>query len=282
LPHYFLRECDVMIFTPDDDFNLDKIAKSGQCFRWEKIDKGYRILYLDKSLIVYERENNFEILADEEEFNSVWRNYFDLSENYKKIREKIDDNDEFLKKAADFEKGIRILRQDPFETLISFIISQNKNIPAIEKSIFLLSKYCGEEKKDVLGETYYAFAIPERIASADDDILTSCKLGYRVPYVKRAAISYLNGEIDFDVLKVMDSDIAIKELQKLYGVGLKVASCISLFGLHHLNAFPKDVWVKRILDEFYKDGYPYEKYSPYNGVYQQYMFAYYRKIAGAS
>lgn len=268
-----------MFFKPDDDFNLEKIAKSGQCFRWEKINGGYRILYLDKSLIVYEKENNFEILVDEDEFNSIWKNYFDLAENYSKIRENIDDNDEFLKTAAEVEKGIRILRQDPFEMLISFIISQNRNIPAIEKSIFLLSKFCGEEKIDVLGNKYYGFPGPERIANADEDILTNCKLGYRVPYVKKAAISYLNGEIDFDKLKAMDAENSVKELQKLYGVGLKVASCISLFGLHHLNAFPKDVWVKRILAEFYKNGYPYEKYTPYNGVYQQYMFAYYRKIA---
>lgn len=268
-----------MFFTPRDDFNLEKIAKSGQCFRWEKTGEGYRIIYLDKSLIIYERENNFELLTDEEEFDTVWKNYFDLGENYAKIRENIDESDEFLKKAADEQKGIRILRQDPFEMLISFIISQNRNIPAIEKSIYLLSKFCGEEKKDARGEIYYAFPKAENIANAEDDILKDCKLGYRVPYVKRAATSYLNGEIDFAKLKKMTAEKSIEELQKLYGVGLKVASCIALFGLHHLNAFPKDVWVKRILAEFYKDGYPYEKYSPYNGVYQQYMFAYYRKLA---
>lgn len=268
-----------MIFKPDDDFDLDKIAKSGQCFRWEKISKGYRIIYLNKSLIIYDRGEDYEILAQEDEFEAIWKNYFDLKENYSKIRQKIDETDGFLKAASDSQKGIRILRQDPFEMLISFIISQNRNIPAIEKSIFLLSKYCGEEKRDVLGEIYYAFPNAKSIASASDDILAECKLGYRAPYVKRAAISFLNGEIDFEKLKKMESDEAIKALQKLYGVGLKVASCISLFGLHQLNAFPKDVWVKRILAEFYKDGYPYEKYSPYNGVYQQYMFAYYRKFS---
>lgn len=267
-----------MFFTPTDDFDLTKIAKSGQCFRWEKIGEGYRIIYLDKSLIIYERENNFELLIEEEEFNVVWKNYFDLDTNYAKIREGIDNNDEFLQNAAENQKGIRILRQDSFEMLISFIISQNRNIPAIEKSIYLLSKYCGEEKKDARGEIYYAFPKAENIANASDDILTDCKLGYRVPYVKRAAKSCLNGEIDFEKLKNLPADECIKELQKIYGVGLKVASCIALFGLHHLNAFPKDVWVKRILAEFYKDGYPYEKYSPYNGVYQQYMFAYYRKL----
>ncbi|MBO6303521.1 MAG: DNA-3-methyladenine glycosylase 2 family protein [Selenomonadaceae bacterium] len=269
-----------MFFTPADDFDLEKIAKSGQCFRWEKIGEGYRIIYLDKSLIIYERENNFELLTDEEEFNAVWKNYFDLGTNYSEIRKKIDESDEFLKQAASEQKGIRILRQDPFEMLISFIISQNRNIPAIEKSIYLLSKYCGEEKKDARGEIFYAFPKAENIASASDDILAECKLGYRVPYVKRAAKSFLNGEIDFEKLKNISADDSIKELQKIYGVGLKVASCIALFGLHNLNAFPIDVWMKRILAEFYSGGYPYEKYSPYNGVYQQYMFAYYRKSAG--
>ena len=269
-----------MIFSTDDDLNLEKIATSGQCFRWEKITGGYRILHDKYALIIKEKsEGKFEILADHDEFNAIWKEYLDLDENYAEIRKRIDANDKFLLAAAESEKGIRILRQDPFETLISFIISQNKNIPAIEKSVFLLTRYCGGEKRDALGEVYYPFPTPEKIANLDDKILTDCKLGYRVPYVKRAAQDYCEGKINFDKLKKMSSDNAIKELQKLYGVGLKVASCISLFGLHHLNAFPKDVWVKRILEEFYKDGYPYEKYSPYNGVYQQYAFAYYRKLA---
>ncbi|MBO6179688.1 MAG: DNA-3-methyladenine glycosylase 2 family protein [Selenomonadaceae bacterium] len=269
-----------MFFSPNDDFDLEKIATSGQCFRWEKIAGGYRILHDKHSLIIKELgDGKFEVLADEGEFNAIWRQYLDLDENYAKIRERIDAKDDFLLAAAKSEKGIRILRQEPFETLISFIISQNKNIPAIEKSVFLITKYCGEQKRDALGEIYYSFPTPEKIANLDDQILIDCKLGYRAPYVKKAAEAFCEGKINFDKLKKMNSDDAIKELQQLYGVGLKVASCISLFGLHHLNAFPKDVWVKRILAEFYKNGYPYEKYSPYNGIYQQYAFAYYRKLA---
>ena len=101
-------------------------------------------------------------------------------------------------------------------------------------------------------------------------------LGYRTKYVKAAAEAVKNKEIDLMALKTSDYETAMEELKKLYGVGEKVANCVALFGLHHINAFPKDVWIKRVLETEYPKGYPFEDYSPYNGIYQQYMFAYYR------
>lgn len=270
-----------MTLQISDDFDLERIAQSGQCFRWEKIDdKTYRITALDECLYVEKiGKTEFAFDCDEETFQAKWHSYFDLDEDYRKIRRRIDrENDPFLHTAAGKERGIRILRQDPWEMLISFIISQNRNIPAIQKSIELLSEACGQKKKDSRGEYYHCFPTAKALSRLSDQSLEKCRLGYRAKYVTAAAKAVCEGAIDFHELTAMSSEDAITELTKLYGVGVKVANCVALFGLHQLNAFPIDVWVKRILENEYKEGYPFEKYAPYNGVYQQYMFAYYRKV----
>ena len=200
-----------------------------------------------------------------------------MDEDYTSIRSKIDvDVDPFLYEAAQHERGIRILKQDAWEALISFIISQNRNIPAIKASIEKLAERAGERKTDSRGQEYYTFPTPEAIANMSEEALNECKLGYRDKYVRKAAQSVVNGELDLDMIGVGSDDDVLAKLTGLYGVGKKVASCMLLFGLHHLDAFPVDVWIKRVLETEYSDGYPYEEYSPYNGVYQQYMFAYYR------
>ena len=175
------------------------------------------------------------------------------------------------------EKGIRIVRQDPWEMLITFIISQNKNIPAIRKSVEKLAEMCGEERVDQSGAAYFAFPTPDALAGLREEQLRECGLGYRCRYVREAAAAVADGCLDLLSLKFQDEYTAMMAQTGLTGVGKKVASCVSLFGLHHLNAFPIDVWIKRILEEQYPNGYPFEEYSPYNGVYQQYMFEYYRR-----
>ena len=308
-----------------DDFDLRKIADSGQCFRWQPIeDGGYRIIHGSGCLCIWKageqddsyvktyngikssndaaldgeiKIGNGETLVDglkqsgiednntciyrldctKNEYDNVWSVYLDMDEDYRSIREKIDVKiDPFLYEAACHERGIRILKQDPWEALISFIISQNRNIPAIKASIEKLAKNAGEKKIDSRGEIYYTFPTPQAIADMSDEALAECKLGYRDKYVRRAAVSVCNGEIDLDKIGIGTDDEVLANLTGLYGVGKKVASCMLLFGLHHLDAFPIDVWIKRVLETEYATGYPYDDYSPYNGVYQQYMFAYYR------
>ena len=305
-----------MITQISDDFDLKKIAESGQCFRWERIDSvienalcspidsidkqgaekqrnipentshpcTYRILAGNSCLYITELDAGqglYELDCSEENFSSFWHSYFDLGENYRCIRERIDRaRDPFLWEAADHEKGIRILRQDPWEMLITFLISQNKNIPGIRRCVESLSQSCGENRLDSRGIPYYAFPTPQQVASLSDDALAQCRLGYRCKYVKAAAEAVLTEKINLEELIAADEKSAMKSLTALYGVGIKVASCVSLFGLHHVDAFPIDVWVKKILSQEYPDGYPYDQYSPYNGIYQQYMFAYYRHRAG--
>ena len=268
-----------MIVQIADDFDLDRIAESGQCFRWVKVEEHTcRIVAGSSCLYITSLgDGHYDLECEESEFNSFWRDYFDLNENYRCIRERIDpEEDPFLWQAAEQEKGIRILRQDPWEMLVTSIITQNRNIPAICRSVELLAECCGEKKTDSRGLEYYAFPEPEAIAVLSEEELLQCKLGYRWKYVQAAAKAVTGGEIDLDRLIPADESTTIDALTGLFGVGTKVASCVSLFGLHHLDAFPVDVWIRRIFTEQYPDGYLYERYAPYNGVYQQYMFACYR------
>ena len=268
-----------MIVQIKDDFDLDRIAESGQCFRWEKKDDcTYRIIAGKACLYITARGDNFfELDCLEEEYTSFWIEYFDLRENYRSIRKRVDpERDPFLWEAAEQEQGIRILRQDPWEMLVTFIISQNKNIPAISRCVDMLATRCGERMTDSRGQEYYGFPEPAAVAALSEKDLMECRLGYRWKYVHAAAEAVAGGEIKLEQLVTADERTTIAALTGLYGVGTKVANCVSLFGLHHIDAFPIDVWIRRILEEQYPDGYPYDRYAPYNGIYQQYMFAYCR------
>ena len=271
-----------LILTIEDDFDLARIADSGQCFRWEQIGANtWRILHATHCVCVTALGNQqYDFDCDETEFAAVWRDYFDLQTDYRAIRARIDPaRDPFLYEAAAHQKGIRILRQDPWEMLITFIISQNKNIPAIRKSVNRLTETCGEPMTDRQGRAYYAFPTPEAIAALPDTSLRACALGYRCAYVKAAAQAVLDGKLDLEQLKTADEEITISALTSVHGVGVKVANCVSLFGLHHMDAFPRDVWINRVLEREYPNGFPFETYRPYNGLFQQYLFAHYRAVA---
>ena len=233
-----------MIVQITDDFNPDIIADSGQCFRWEKEEhETWRIIYREHILRISPAgKGYFNISCSEEEFRDVWREYFDFNENYAAIRKKVDEKeDPFLFRACVYGKGIRILRQDPWEVLISFIISQNRNIPAIRKSIALLCEAGGKQRIDQEGMVCHLFPSPEEILSWSDEALADCRLGYRGPYVKAAALEVYEGRLNLLELQNAALDQALKALIRVHGVGIKVASCAALFGLHHLDAFPVDV-----------------------------------------
>lgn len=270
-----------MLLQIRDDFRPDFIADSGQCFRWEQIgEKKYRIPAFGECLIIRQNAfDTFELSCDEEEYDRIWRGYFDMGNDYSAIRCRIDeDEDGFLFRACEAGKGIRILDQDIWETLISFIISQNRNIPAIKKSIEILCRLAGEKRFDAEGNTYYTFPGPEAVCALNEEAVAECKLGYRDRYIVEAAKSVASGKLDLEVLSGESSEEVEKTLLSLLGVGKKVASCVMLFGFHFLDYFPIDTWIKKVLASEYPGGYPYERYSPYNGVYQQYMFEYYRRI----
>ncbi|MBQ9412496.1 MAG: DNA-3-methyladenine glycosylase 2 family protein [Oscillospiraceae bacterium] len=273
-----------MILRTEDDFSLERIAESGQCFRWERTGEGgYRIPVGEHCLYIAPLgAGEFALDCSETLFGEFWRSYFDLDADYRSIRERIGVEDPFLAGAARAEKGIRILRQDPWEVTVSFIISQNRNIPAIRRSVELLCRAAGERRTDGRGREFWIFPSPEAILALSEEALDGCRLGYRAKYVRAAAEAAASGALRLDELPDAGEEDSMAALTALYGVGPKVASCIALYGLHHLNAFPVDTWVRRILENEYPAGYPSERYSPYNGVYQQYMFACYRHRAGAA
>jgi len=261
-----------------ENFNLKQIADSGQCFRMLEIDKDtYSLVAFDRYIELKQIDDEtIELSCDEDEYKEIWHNYFDMDYDYSHIYKRlISGDDEFLRDAASFGKGIRILQQDPFEILISFIISQNKNIPAIMSSIEAISRMFGEEKASG-SRTYYTFPSPKALSMVSLEELREAKLGYRDKYVQNAARLVASGELDLNLLKKSDPRVAFKELNNLLGVGPKVANCISLFGLHHLEMVPVDVWIKRSIEEVYDNKFDWDEYEGYAGIVQQYMFYYMR------
>ncbi len=281
-----------MIINFSDDLDLFKIAESGQCFRWIRVKDenpaAYRIIAGGRVLFLDFDGGTLDLSCDEGSYEAFWRDYLDFKTNYKGIRELIKrEKDEYLFNAAESGKGIRILKQDPFETLISFIISQRKNIPAIRASIEKLCALAGKkielsegerewlDRKEIgmeAAEGLYSFPGPKEIACLSQDELKSCGTGYRAPYLSAAAKQVSKGILDLSALERLNDEELLNELMKLYGVGVKVASCACLFGFHRLDFFPVDVWIGRVLSEHYENGFPFSDYAPYNGVMQQYLF----------
>jgi N-glycosylase/DNA lyase len=228
-------------------------------------------------------KDQVELFCSEEEYHEIWEEYFDLSYDYESIvNTLIEGEDPFLKEAAAYGRGIRILKQEPFEAMISFIISQNKNIPAIRSGIEAICARYGERIviSEKSGKDYYAFPTPDALAKADKEELRRLKMGYRDEYIISAAKAVQKGEINLEYLKQIGFDEAVKALKGVHGIGDKVANCISLYGLHHIEGFPVDVWIKRVIDEIYHNKFEKEQYFGYAGIVQQYMFYYMRYLKG--
>jgi N-glycosylase/DNA lyase len=213
--------------------------------------------------------------------------YFDLDRDYQEIRESILTDNAFIQKAVREGAGIRVLRQDPWEMLISFIISQRKSVPAIRTTVEKLCALSGEECFIDSSEwhalapgipektSFYPFPDAGTLAGLDDREIGSTGTGYRTGYIMEAARKVTTGEIDLKTLSEASDEILLEELLKIRGVGIKVASCTALFGFHRLSLCPEDVWMKRVKEQFYRGTWP-ESYKPVLGVLQQYMFYYAR------
>lgn len=254
-----------------EDFSIEKIADSGQCFRIVPGDYGYVVVAFGKVLNVRHEGRLYSFSCDEEEFKAFWQKYFDLEKDYEKYRCLALPEDEYLAKAIHFGKGIRILRQDPWEVLISFIISQRKRVSAIRTSVERLAVNFGRS----IDGKYYAFPTPEEMRLADIDLLKTCGLGYRIDFVRKAAESVADGRIDLKKMEKLKTPKLIEKLMELDGVGIKVSSCVALFGFHRLEVCPMDVWMNRVIHSEYGGHFP-KAYLPYMGVIQQYMYDYAR------
>lgn len=263
--------------------NVDHSINSGQVFLWEKFGtkwygvNGADILLVDESnpkKIQSYQKSDYDLFRDDDDFDSIIKTI---------------SKDKIIKKAVKEFPGLRLLRQDPFQCYISFIVSANSNIQNIRLALQKLAKKFGDkvtfDKKE-----FYLFPEPKKIASATKAELISCGLGYRAPFVKDAATQVIDGKIDFNHLKKSDYHAAKESLLQVYGIGNKVADCILLFSLEKLEAFPLDRWIIRSLQEYYPQRFSFEgktitdkKYrllheqivqyfGPYAGYCQQFLF----------
>jgi N-glycosylase/DNA lyase len=265
-----------MVVVPDRDFDIAKIAASGQCFRLNQTDENtFRLVAQGNELSIESRPSgSVRLNCSREEWDGVWRSYFDMETDYAAIREAIDPNDAYLSAAGAYGAGIRILRQDPWETLISFILSQRKNIPAIKRCVETLCARFGEPLAGAPDRR--AFPSAHRLAEVDVDCYNKCALGYRSGYVHAAAQMVASGELDLSRLAVLPDGALMEALLSVPGVGKKIADCTMLFGFHRLNRFPVDVWIERVLTREYPAGFPLSRYAGSEGVLQQYIFYYER------
>ena len=268
---------NTVILEDIKDFNPKHIFECGQCFRWIKEDdesytgvaKGRVINVSKQGDKVFLKNTNLD------DFNNIWFEYFDLGTDYGKIKDILRNMDEHLEKATEFGEGIRILKQDGWEMLISFIISSNNRIPMIQKAINNLSREFGTYIGEYNGKEYYAFPTPEELVKATEEELRALGMGYRARYLVETSRSICQGEISLEKIQSMRYyGRARKELLKLSGVGEKVADCICLFALHHMDAFPVDTHIKQVLDAHYRRGFPNRRYRGMRGIMQQYIFYY--------
>ena len=271
------------------DFNIKDVLECGQCFHFTKLgDNDYELIAKGKYLHIEQTSDETLRLYDTDIncFNEVWNSYFDFDTDYSDIKKSIISADERLEEAVEKNKGIRILNQDFFETLISFIISQNKQIPHIKQIVHKISECYGDKLTLCDGRVVSLFPSVKRLHEVSEDELRRCKVGFRAPYIKCAVEMVYSKEITEEKLKSLTADGARKELMKIKGVGEKVANCVMLFSLGFRESFPVDVWMKRIMEYMYfnKDmknqeieNFAMERFGQYAGYAQQYLFAYGRE-----
>ena len=265
-----------MITIELEYFSLSQICDSGQCFRMRKLEQNrYAVIAADKYLEITQEGTIVTFHCSEEEFLFFWVLYFDLDTDYSAFISAINPRDHYLSRAADFGWGIRILHQDLWEMIVSFLISQQNNIRRIRRCIENICQAYGAHLYTPDGGEYYAFPTPEALAQATEEELKEYNLGYRAKYVLQAAQDVCSGKISLEKIAcIKQYKRAKKALLDIYGVGEKVADCICLFALHHMDAFPVDTHIHQVLEAHYKRGFPNRRYRGIRGVLQQYIFYY--------
>lgn len=255
------------------NFDAGQICRSGQCFRMTPLGGDrYRVIAGDRWLELCQQGGEVTFSCTRGEYDGFWREYFDLDADYGAVIAAIDPADAYLVQAAAQGSGIRILRQDLWEMIVTFLISQQNNIKRIKKCVETVCARYGRECCGPEGSTYHAFPTPGELAAATEEELRSCGLGYRSRYLAGTAARAADGTCDLAAIRQMTYPQAREALMELPGVGGKVADCICLFALHHLDAFPVDVHIRRALEEAYPEGFPFERYRGSLGILQQYIF----------
>ena len=282
------------IDIPIDSFNLNHIFECGQCFRWEKqIDDSYIGIIEDTVLRVAIKNKKLAVegITKKEDIKEFLIEYFDLNNDYSAIKSRLSNVDQNLKTSIEYGYGIRILKQNLFECIISYIISANNNIPRIKKIINNISKQFGEEVV-FEGNKYYLFPSIEQLSKGNIEDFKAAGAGFRDVRIYNTTQAIYSGSFSLDNLYEIESiDELEKELLKLDGVGPKVANCIMLFALKRFDVFPIDVWVRRVMNDLYihaKDENKInnkeilkiarDKFGDLSGLAQQYLFYWRREL----
>ncbi len=284
---YELKNNDLVV-SELKDFRIGQTLECGQSFHFEKTENDeYIIIAYNKILRVKEANEESVIFYDTtiEEFEKLWIHYFDLDRDYGNIKKVLLKKDDKLRQAIEEKSGVRIMNQEFFEMLMSFIISQNKQIPHIKKLVFEISKKWGTFLGMVNDKPYYAFPTPFQMKNATIEDFIKLKTGFRAPYLYDAVNMVLTGRINENEAKSLSGDELVKYLCQIKGVGEKVANCVILFSLGKRDAFPIDVWIKRIMEKLYFGEetdkkeialFAKERFGEYGGYAQQYLFYYAR------
>ncbi|MGN0643096.1 MAG: DNA-3-methyladenine glycosylase family protein [Huintestinicola sp.] len=266
---YSVKNNNVILCAKDLD--LDDTLDCGQAFRWEAQEdnenyRTYKGFFKNHPLTISQVKKDGDVFilhnTTEADFLTIWKNYLDLDTDYGELKKRFSE-DETLLAACSYAKGIRLLRQDAEECLISFIISQNNNIPRIKG---IIGRLC---------EHYGGFPDMKRLNGTTADDLAYLRSGFRAKYLEDCIAKVNSGEIILDDIKKLPLDEARKELMKIKGVGPKVADCVLLFGMYRTEAYPADVWIKRVNTHFYPNGLP-DCVKGFEGIAQQYLFHYIR------
>lgn len=277
---------NVVVIGGLKNFNLKQTLECGQVFRYEKIsDNSYTLIAKNKRIRLRQKPESTTLRiygSNQAEYQEFWKDYLDIETDYEYIINQISRDDSYMQEAIEYGRGIRILKQDTWEMIISFIISQTKAIPQIQQCIKNLCEAFGEKITQADGEIYYGFPTAAQLSKATDEELRACKVGFRAPYIMDACQKVVEGTVVLEALPAMSTQEAKEALIKIKGIGEKVAHCVLLFGLGKTDTFPTDVWIKRVMEEAYFGGeqtkhkkiieFANKKYGNYAGYAQQYLF----------
>lgn len=264
----FFEKDNSIIASEIECLDLGLTLDCGQAFRWAQNDNGEWCGVAGGYYLKIAKNDNGDIVfydTSREAFENFWVHYFDLDKDYNEICQRLK-GDKLVSQAIDEYYGIRILNQEPWEALCSFVISQQNNIKRIKQ---LVNKICTKYGKEIMPNVY-AFPTPNELAKASEDELRELGLGYRAEYLTLLSNAVANGEIDLEKIKAMPTDDARNELKKIRGVGSKVANCAMLFGMEFYDCVPVDTWINKAL-KYYPDGLP-ECFCGIEGIAQQYLF----------
>lgn len=285
-----IYEKDKVIIIEDvADFNIEQTLECGQCFHFEKIsDLEYGVVSMDK--FIHIRQEKDVLYCEQttlDAVNEYWVKYFDLERDYGKIKKHLINNDDRLRTAIEEKYGVRILNQEFEETLMSFIISQNKQIPHIKQIVRNISEKYGIFLGSIGDVKFYSFPDVITLGNISENDYKELKTGFRARYLRDASCKLSDNIIQRESFMNMNDEEARKLLMSITGVGEKVANCVMLFGLGYRSSFPVDVWIKRIMEDMYFDGndtkkevissFAKQNFGEYGGYAQQYLFYYGRE-----